>query len=52
METINRFSIELRMTPDNKSVRFCNPFADNIPIQLFIAILKALEEVEKEYNEK
>lgn len=50
METIHKFSVEFRMTPDNKSVRFYNPSAENIPIQLFSAILKALEQVEKTYH--
>lgn len=50
MEAMSKFSVDFRLTPDNKSVRFYNPSADNIPIQLFSAILKALEEVEKEYN--
>lgn len=50
METIHKFSVEFRMAPDNKSVRFYNPSAENIPIQLFSAILKALEQVEKTYH--
>ena len=50
METKHKFSVELRMTPDNKSVRFYNPSVENIPIQLFSAILKALELVEKTYH--
>lgn len=49
-ETIQKFSVEFRMTPDNKSVRFYNPSAGNIPMQLFSAILKALEQVEKTYH--
>ena len=47
---MNKFSCYFRMTPNNKSVRFYNPSAGNIPIKLFSAILKALEQVEKEYN--
>lgn len=50
METIQKFSVEFRMTPDNKSVRFYNPSVGNIPMQLFSAILKALEQVEKTYH--
>lgn len=48
---MNRFTCDFRMTPDKNSVRFYNPSADNIPIRLFSAILKALEQVEKEYGE-
>ena len=47
---VKKFTVEFKMTPDNKSVRFYNPSADEISIQLFSAILKALEQVEKEYN--
>lgn len=46
---IQKFSVEFRMTPD-KSVRFYYPSAGNIPILLFSAILKALEQVEKTYH--
>lgn len=49
-ETIQKFSVEFRMTPDNKSVRFYNPSTGNIPMRLFSAILKALEQVEKTYH--
>lgn len=47
---MNKFSCDFRMTPDKKSVRFYNPSADNIPLPLFCAILKALEQVEKQYS--